>query len=191
MNVEMVLKKVPIFSDLVLDTVLFESKYPVLFTCKNENDVYLFSCCLLNTVKAQWIGTKTNYEILIKLLQNRITIREAFLDGCEEKIIVEYDGKDVQYKIVNKTLVALELLPTAGEYMDAEEDEYVEEIAVFESRSRNLEFRIKPRISNFYIFTYRRENVVLADEFFNVDSKLKNDRIFDFRKISNCNIAYA
>lgn len=191
MNVERILRKIPLFSNLELDMILFESKYPVLFTCKNENDVYLFSCCLLNRVKAEWIGTKTNYEILIKLLRNRITIREAFLNGAEEKIIVEYDGKDVQYKILDKAFLPSELLPTEGEYMEAENEEYAEEISIFEARSKNLEFKIKPRSSNLYIFTYKMENVVLENEFFCPDFKLKNERVFDFGKISNGNISYA
>lgn len=151
MNVEMILKKIPIFDDLILDTILFESKYPVLFTCRNANDIYLFSCCLVNAAIVKWIATKTNYESLIRLLQNKITIRDAFIDGCEEKIMIEYDGVNVGYKEVDKKLVPEALLPTSGEYMDAEEDEFEEEIAVFESRIKNVEFRIKPRISNFYI----------------------------------------
>ena len=100
MEVERIFNKVPMFKDLKLDIVLFESKYPVLFTCINENEVYLFSCCLVNAKVAKWIGTKTDYETLIKLLQNTITIREAFLSVSDEKIIIEYDGLNVQYNIV-------------------------------------------------------------------------------------------
>lgn len=34
MKIENVFRKIPEFSNIVLDTILFESKYPVMFTCK-------------------------------------------------------------------------------------------------------------------------------------------------------------
>ena len=114
MKVEKILKQVPIFKDLTLDIILFESTYPVLFTCKDGNEVYLFSRCLVNAKVVKWIGTKTNYETLIQLLQDKITIREAFLNVTKDKIIIEYDGKNVQYKTFDKELVPSELLPSAG-----------------------------------------------------------------------------
>ncbi len=121
--------------------------------------VYRLFGCLVNAKIVKWIGTKTNYDTLIKLLQNKITIREAFLEVNKEKIVIEYDGQDVLYNVVDKTLVPLELLPTDEEYMNAEEDEYAEEIAEFEDRKGNLEFRIVPRINSYYVVAYRCKNI--------------------------------
>lgn len=191
MNVEMILRQVPLFKDLVMDTILFESKYPVLFTCKNGSDIYLFSCCLVNAKCIKWIATKTNYDTLIQLLQDKITIRESFLDVTEEIIVVEYDGNDVHYEVLKNGLVPSELLPTAGEYMDVEDDEFAEEIAVFESRNKNFEYKISPRINNFYIFTYRDEKITLSDEYFNTDFISGNETIFGIKKISDRSVAYA
>ena len=42
MKIEKIFRNIPKFHDIVLDKILFESKYPVLFTCKNEQDIYLF-----------------------------------------------------------------------------------------------------------------------------------------------------
>lgn len=190
MEVERIFNKVPMFKDLKLDIVLFESKYPVLFTCINENEVYLFSCCLVNAKVAKWIGTKTDYETLIKLLQNTITIREAFLSVSDEKIIIEYDGLNVQYNIVDKMCVPTELLPTAGEYMDAEENEYEDEIADFKTRSRNVEFKIKPCISRLYIVTYCDKQVAVSDDFFKVDFGFENKIMSDFKIVTKCDTAY-
>ena len=47
MKIENVFRKIPEFSNIVLDIILFESKYPVMFTCKNKGDLYLFICCLV------------------------------------------------------------------------------------------------------------------------------------------------
>ena len=80
MNVEKLFRQISSFNELNMDTILFESKYPVLFTCTQGQDVYLFSCCLVNASVVKWIGTKTDYEILIQLLEEKITSQDAFLN---------------------------------------------------------------------------------------------------------------
>ena len=109
MNVEMILRRIPLFKNLAMDTILFESKYPVLFTCRNDRDIYLFSCCLMNAKCVKWIATKTNYDTLIQLLQDKITIQESFFCVTEEIIVVEYDGNDLHYEVVKNGLVSSEL----------------------------------------------------------------------------------
>lgn len=145
MKIERIFRKIPAFENVVLDTILFESKYPVLFTCKNGNDIYLFICCFLNADTAKWIGTKTSYDMLIELLENKITIRNAFLGVTEEKIVIEYHGENVACNTIKSRDIQECLLPTAGEYMDAEDDEYAEELTVFKFRNMNVEYRIPPR----------------------------------------------
>ena len=56
-------------------------KYPVLFTCKNRKDIYY-----LNSEKIKWIGTRTTYDNLIDLLENKIAIRDAFLNVTNNNI---------------------------------------------------------------------------------------------------------
>ena len=139
MDVEKLFRRIPSFNKLNMDIILFESKHPILFTCKNGQEVYLFSCCLMNASVVKWIGTKIDYEILVRLLENKITIREAFLNGADEKLLIKYNGKDVQCNSIVKEQIPVKLLPTAGEYMDAEEDEFVEEIDIFKFRIQNFE----------------------------------------------------
>lgn len=152
MKIEKIFRSIPIFKNIVLDTVLFESKYPLIFTCKNGNDVYLFICCCVNADKVEWIGTKTTYENLIELLENKITIRNAFLNIADEKVVIEYNGQKVEYKLVQSCNIQSNLLPAAGEYIDADDDEYAEEIAGFKTKSLSIEYVIQPRINSFWIF---------------------------------------
>ena len=91
----------------------------------------MFICCLVNAEKVEWLGSKTTYDNLIDLLKNKITIRDAFLNITENKIIIEYNGKETNYKILKGNDVPDNLLPTLGEYMETEGDEYEEEIALF------------------------------------------------------------
>ena len=147
MKIERIFRKIPEFQKVILDIILFESKYPVLFTCKNDKDIYLFICYYVNSEKIKWIGTRTTYDNLVDLLENKITIRDALLNVTNNKIMIEYDGKAVEYELKKSSEIPDEILPTVGEYMDAEEGEYEEEIAEFERRNKNIEYVIHPQIS--------------------------------------------
>lgn len=166
MNVEKLFRQIPSFNELNMDTILFESKYPVLFTCTQGQDVYLFSCCLVNAKVVKWIGTKTDYEILIQLLEDKITIQDAFLNGEKEKLLIEYNGTNVQCKVIEKEQIPNELLPTAGEYMEAEEDEFTEEIATFKSRMENFEFKIFLRRDSYSPLRYNVEPISLSEDYY-------------------------
>jgi len=112
MKIEKIFRKIPDFQKVILDTILFESKYPVLFTCKNDKDIYLFICCFVNSEKIKWIGTRTTYDNLIDLLENKITIRDAFFNVTNDKIMIEYDGKEVEYESKKFSEIPDEILPT-------------------------------------------------------------------------------
>lgn len=155
MKIEKIFRKIPDFQKVILDTILFESKYPVLFTCKNGKDIYLFICYLVNSEKIKWIGTRTTYDNLIDLLENKITIRAAFLNVTNNKIMIGYDGKEVEYELIKSSEIPDKILPTVGEYIDAEEGEYEEEIAEFQKRNKNIEYVIQPQISKFLSLKYK------------------------------------
>lgn len=124
-------------------------KYPVLFTCKNDKDIYLFICYYVNSEKIKWIGTRTTYDNLIDLLENKIAIRDAFLNVTNNKIMIVYDGKEVKYEIKKASEIPDEVLPTIGEYMDAEDGEYEEEIVEFKKETRILSMLFNHKLVNF------------------------------------------
>ena len=74
--------------------------------------------------------------------------------------------------------------------MDVEDDEFAEEIATFESRNKNFEYKISPRINNFYIFTYKNKNITLSDEYFIMDFVSGKETIFGMNKITNHSVIY-
>lgn len=191
MKIESIFRKIPDFQNIVLDKILFESKYPVLFTCKNNKDVYLFICCFAGAEKIEWIGTKTSYENLIDLLENRVTIRDAFFNVTKDKILISYGNQKIQYKVEDRHNIPEKLLPTAGEYMDAEEDEYTEEISDFKRRSLNIEYLIKPGISKYLEFYYIGSLTVRADAYF--DANLNSEDVWKYKieKLSDRKIVFA
>lgn len=183
MNIEKVFSNVPRFKNISLDKVLFESKYPVMFTCKNDNDIYLFICCLVNSNSIKWIGTKTNYDILIAMLENKVTIHNAFLSVTDEKIVIEYNSDKVTYSILKSDDIQKDLLPTAGEYMDAEDDEYIQEITEFKLRNDNNEYKIQPLINNYIFIYYPVKNVRLPDGCFIEEIENNYEIKFSIRNI--------
>lgn len=191
MNVEKIFRKVPEFHKIVLDKILFESKYPVMFTCKNNDDIYLFICCMSSAEKVEWIGTRTDYDTLIGLLENKITIRDAFLSVSAEKQLVEYDGSKASCVEIKSENIPDKLLPTAGEYMDAEEDEFAEEMEIFKLRNKNFQYKIQPSIHSFYILKFFEERINLSDEYFNTDLKSEDEISFNIGQIMNRNMQYA
>ena len=174
MKIEKIFRKIPDFQKVILDTILFESKYPVLFTCKNDKDIYLFICFFANSEKIKWIGTRTTYDNLIELLENKITIRDAFLNVTTNKIMIEYDGKEVEYELKKSSEIPDEVLPTVGEYMDAEEGEYEEEIVEFQKRNKNIEYVIQPQISKFLILRYKAVSVLRVEKDSEIDLDTKD-----------------
>ena len=191
MNVEKIFRQVAAFSGIVLDKILFESKYPVMFTCKKDNDIYLFICCMVNADIVEWIGTRIDYDTLIGLLENKITIRDAFLNVTDKKYLVKYDGLKVSYTETKAENIPDKLLPSAGEYMDAEEGEYAEEIKIFESRNKNFEYRIQPCLNSFWVLNFLVENINLSDDYFNTDFRFSGEISFNIGEIVNRNVKYA
>ena len=167
--------------------ILFGSKYPVLFTCENEGNVYLFICCLANSDKLVWIATQTDYKNLIDLLENKITIRAAFLNVTDKKMIITYDGQKVECKEESYSSIPMNYLPTEGEYMDAEDDEYKEELVEFRKRCSRVEFTIKPRRNSYWTLDSMAKVVEIAEDYFNMDLGSKNVMQYKIGEIYNQN----
>ena len=87
--------------------------------------------------------------------------------STEEKIIIEYDGQNIIHSTIDKEKIDINLLPTAGEYMDAEDDEFLEEIAVFTRRNAFMEYMIKPQAKKLLMFN-NGNCIMLTDDYFNL-----------------------
>ena len=101
MQIEKIFGEIPIFQDIKMDKILFESSYPILFTCIEHRNIYLFICCVNNSDETKWIGTKTSYPNLIELLTNEITIRDAFANVTDKKFLITKKVTGVNFNEVN------------------------------------------------------------------------------------------
>lgn len=133
---------VPKLGELQLDKVFFETYYPILFTCLNEKkELFLCVCCRANREGKKWLVTKTKPHVITSMLQNEMTVREAMTrysdvqvsiemkENKDDAIITWHDEQD--WNVENS-----KSLPDAGEFLDAEDGEYEEEITYFHEMSR-------------------------------------------------------
>lgn len=125
------------FSGLKIDTVLVEEQQPILFTCTDsKHNVYLALCPFDDAKHIMWYLTKTNYDVLIDLLKDKITIYDAFKAVSNKKYIIIYNIDGVSSKCVPFEALDERFLPVKGEYMDTEDDEFCDEIRAFHERKQ-------------------------------------------------------
>ena len=123
------------YGELYIDKILFETYFPIIFTCKNENnDIFICVCCQCNENGCKWLVGRTNGSFIVRMLQNEITIRQLLLDCCTEKISVDYKNHEYVIAYNNSDWnEESDYLPKKDAYIDAEGGEFDEEIAYFTS----------------------------------------------------------
>ena len=91
------------YGKLFIDKVIFESYFPIIFTCVNDKkELFLCVCCQNNENGCKWLVGKTNNYKIISMLQDKITIRDLLLksegritvDYINNKYIVSFDNSD-------------------------------------------------------------------------------------------------
>ena len=136
-EVDMVQKFVKINKDvqLYIDKIIFESYFPIIFTCKDDkNNIYMCVCCQNNEKGIKWLVGKTDSKSIVKVLEDKITIRELLLHNTEEHISIEYINGDYSVEYNNSDWKENSIyLPKKDSYIYADEGEFDEEIKYFQS----------------------------------------------------------
>lgn len=133
----MVQKFVKINKDvqLYIDKIIFESYFPIIFTCKDDkNNIYMCVCCQNNEKGIKWLVGKTDSKSIVKVLEDKITIRELLLYNTEEHISIECINGDYSVEYNNSDWKENSIyLPKKDSYIYADEGEFDEEIKYFQS----------------------------------------------------------
>lgn len=124
----------PEYGQLYIDKILFQAGYPVLFTCVDTTrDLFICVCCQNNTQGVKWLVSRTKPTEIVKLLKNEITIRDIFTNEPIDRFSINSIGNEM--KVVksdsNDWSEDSIFLPKANEYMDAEPEEFEEEIRYY------------------------------------------------------------
>ena len=129
-NLKIFLEKSKELPTLYEYLVFAEANQPILFACKDQdNKLYLVARHCANNLKCEWILVNTTCDILVDLLSDKMTIREAFISGNTNAYVISYFRETRQTTIQLQSISQInEILPTAGYYMGVEESEFDEEI---------------------------------------------------------------
>lgn len=121
------------YGQLYIDKVLFESYFPVVFTCINDKkDIFIGVCCQNNEKGCKWLLGKTNGINVAKMLRDEITIRQLLLQYSLGKISVDYveNGYVISYNNPDWDEMS-PYLPKEDSYINAEDGEFEDEINYF------------------------------------------------------------
>lgn len=124
------------YGQLYIDKILFESYFPIIFTCINDNkDIFISVCCQNNEKGCKWLLGKTDGISIVSMLQDKMTIRQLLLEHSTGKISVEYTtntGYVIAYNNSDWDMNS-PYLPKKDSYMYAEDGEFENEINYFSS----------------------------------------------------------
>lgn len=82
----------PQIGALMLEHVFYMYEEPILFVCKDSSGTrFLCSCCRLSE---EWVIAKVDEKVLIQLIDDEITIREAFESQGESTYLITWDGEN-------------------------------------------------------------------------------------------------
>lgn len=117
------------------ERVFFESYYPILFTCRgNDHSLYLCVCCVAENNYKKWLLAEVAPKTIVKMLKDEITIRDAFLLDNKNKYTIEVlngEEKITSQHVGDWHPETSVFLPTAGEYIDADQGEFDDDIGFY------------------------------------------------------------
>ena len=190
--------KIENIGQLYFDIVLFSSHYPILFTCLDKKkQLYICVCYHFNLDGQKWLITKTDETVIIKILTDRISLREAFLAYNDVQISVTLlNGK---YSVVYNDSLDWDYakstsLPDEGEYMDVDEGEFDEEINYYAMQSIKKDIdkiieKTPPSQYNFNNLQSHKESIYVQNSNITENiSKIKIQKNVKFLYDSDCNV---
>lgn len=130
------------YGQLYIDRILFESYFPVIFTCINDNkDIFISVCCQNNEKGCKWLLGKTNGISIVRMLRDEVTIRQLLLECSSGNISVDYAENEYTVAYNNSDWDENSLyLPKEDSYMYAEDGEFEDEICYFSSLDHQLQY---------------------------------------------------
>lgn len=130
------------YGQLYIDKVLFESYFPIVFTCINDRkDVFIVVCCQNNEKGCKWLLGKTNGISVARMLRDEITVRQLLLEYSLGKISVDYveNGYVISYNNSDWD-ESSPYLPKEDSYMYAEDGEFEDDINYFSLIDNHLHY---------------------------------------------------
>ncbi|MDO4266460.1 MAG: hypothetical protein Q4C63_08400 [Eubacteriales bacterium] len=179
------------YGKLYFDRILFETNYPILFTCKNNvNQIFICVCCQNNAKGCKWLVGKTDAGSVIRMLKDEITIRELICNHSSGKLSVDYFNMEYRTEYNNSDWDSNSIyLPKEDSYMFAEEGEFDDDIAYYttlinqvsydKNYYKNIIREVKTVNPDFKFVTEKINELVSQVENKTISSKLVNTLYVD------------
>ncbi|MBV7271642.1 hypothetical protein JMF89_04060 [Clostridiaceae bacterium UIB06] len=119
---------------LDIEYIIFESEYPVLFTCRDTyNNLYLCLCCDIRN-EQRWIISKTNSQVVIDMLSDKITLYDSLRSPYDKNYVVTWSYVEQKETVLECQFSEMDELdlPVKDEYIEAEDGEFEEYIGDLE-----------------------------------------------------------
>lgn len=158
----LVFNDLPNIGNLYLKKILFEFEgMPILFVCTGENKEYYLCLCTDSIIELKWLITKVNPSLLIELIEDKISVYNAFEKSNNEITIVQ--KKEVGFKARRYIFsdISEDELPDKNEKLENRHlDEFLEELRGRESVKLKIQFYDAPARESGYVttakgYTYR------------------------------------
>ena len=112
-------KNLSIIGDLYIRKTLFEfDKMPILFVCVDRYLDYYLCLCVDSIIENKWLITKTKPSLLIKLIENKISIYDTFQRSNNEIIIAKQTKNGFTYQAFVFNDIPEDELPEKTEKLD-------------------------------------------------------------------------
>ena len=87
---------------LFLEYEFFSSDYPVIFVLSDNSGALYFTICVEIRNEQRWIMSKTNFDELILLIENKKTLRELVKSPYDESYLITLDYNSGVYRCSKK-----------------------------------------------------------------------------------------
>ena len=131
------------------DCIILDGVEPVIFTCVDENKNLYYSVCVYNVIGEQeWFISRITPAAMCDLLSNKLTIREAATFGGKIWFAKESQNGNIEWTYKDAKEYSDDFLPTAGVYIDADNDEFNEEIHHFKHMISHTNTIVRMKVNN-------------------------------------------
>ena len=153
------------YGTLYIEKIIFESYFPIIFTCVNElNQLFFVVCSKNNKEGCKWLIGKTEAENIIQLLKNQISVRDILLHSTD-RLSVDYINNEYIINDSDEDFSENSIyLPKIDSVLDAEDGEFDEEIEYY---STKVKCEYKPELYTNLINsvdTINNENGTIIEE---------------------------
>ena len=124
-------KNIPKLGDLEMDNIFLENGYPVLFTCKNREKIFLCVCRTVIDIQ-KWVISEINIQILDDMINNVISIHDAFVKNNGYACIARWSktNRHEEYEVIKSNMLSEKDLPEKDVFLDddGESLEYLDKV---------------------------------------------------------------